>query len=127
MQRGPPARQVYCAHIELFNICEIHENELIELEQGPKSDQRSTFANLAIAGGSVFIPCLISLFVVDHAANPVAFNLYAFATVLTFILASVMLILWWRFPKPADQVLTRIRNRMDKRKATTTGAPPANP
>jgi len=96
------------AKLGSISVYEITEDELDLLERGSPN---STYFNFAIALLSISISFLISVFSTTIESIKV-YAVFWIVALVTLILGSVLLLVWWRASKGIKSIFKRIRERM---------------
>lgn len=103
-----------------ISLYEVTEDELNILERGSPS---STYLNFSIGLLSIGISFFISIFStkIDDLKVYVVFWVIALVTTIAGI---VLFVVWRRANKATENVIQRIKNRLNSTQAVTTAVPP---
>ena len=93
--------------VDQIDIYEVTENELFQLENGTNSD---LYLEFSISLLSIFVSTLASLLTATFE-NKVVLTAFICVAVLTFIIGSFLLFLWYRNRQQKKTIIEKIKGR----------------
>lgn len=101
--------------VDSLTFCEVTEDELVLLENGPSS---SIYLNAAIALLSIGVSTLVSMILNQNYPNVYIFAFLLVITIVTLIIGIVFAIIWIRNRGSYSKIIKRIRARVTKAEAS---------